>query len=326
LRTSSGRRYVKRTHSIRLPMQQRTMPIKPGETRSRELDPALSGAVADSPDHTCKTVPLLAPVLVCICISVALGGCAKRLQLKLGIPFGLDTIPTEKVARAQESWKDKGMRLVHDNKYKEAVESFKAYVVENPEDSFGFNALAVCYKNLGDPANAMRNYERALELVASPEEKAKILGNIGNLYFSADKPQAALGFYKEAAAECDNNPLYLALIARTFIVLQEYDRARKVLAEAEKLQSRQDKHEREEDRGLAPYLMAQAYAALNEEEKVLDYLRQALKANPAKFVPRLKKDLSDEKSLLYTLKEDPAVSDILSGYSLETLLDFGFDH
>lgn len=217
------------------------------------------------------------------------------------------------------------MRLVHDNKYEEAVKAFKAYVLEDPEDSFGFNALAVCYKNLGDQANAMRNYERALELVVSPEEKAKILGNVGNLYFAADKPQAALGFYKEAATVCEKNSLYRALIARTFIALQEYDRAGKVLAEVEKLQKHQDKHEREEDRGLAPYLMAQSYAALNEEEKVLEYLRKALKTNPGKFVPRLKKDLSDQKSLLYTLKEDPALSGILSGYSLETLLDFGFN-
>lgn len=217
------------------------------------------------------------------------------------------------------------MRLVQDNKYEQAVKAFKAYVLEDPEDSFGFNALAVCYKNLGDQANAMRNFERALELVVSPEEKAKILGNIGNLYFSADKPQAALGFYKEAASVCEKNPLYRALIARTFIALQEYDRAGKVLAEVEKLQKHGDKYEREEDRGLAPYLMAQSYAALNEEEKVLEYLRRALKTNPGKFVPKLKKDLSDQRSLLYTLKEDPALSGILSGYSLETLLDFGFN-
>lgn len=273
--------------------------------------------------HAREEVPgLWRAGLACLCFVLALGGCAKK-QVKQGVPFGLDAIPVEKVVRTDEPWREKGMRLVHENNYQQAIDAFKNYVLENPEDSFGFNALAVCYKNLGDPSEAMSNYERALELVVSPEEKAKILANIGNLYFSADKPQAALGFYKEAA-EFDKNPLYLVLIARTFIVLQELDRAKKVLVEVETLKDRFDTQERGEDRGLASYLVAHSYAALSEEDKVREYLRKALKANPKRFVPRLKRDLSDEKNILYTLKEDPDLTKALDGYSLEALLDYGF--
>ena len=261
-------------------------------------------------------------VLACVCFALVMEGCAKK-QIKQGVPFGLDTIPTEKVVHTGESWREKGMRLVHENDYQQAIEAFKNYVVENPEDSFGFNALAVCYKNLGDHSAAMRNYERALELVVSPEEKAKILANIGNLYFSANKPQVALGFYKEAA-EFDKNPLDLVLIARTFIVLQEFDRAKKVLEEAETLRDRPGNSEKGEDRGLAAYLMAHSYAALGEGDKVVEYLRKALEANPKRFVPRLKRDLSDQKNILYTLKEDPELLKTLDSYSLEALLNYGF--
>ncbi|MEW6140800.1 MAG: tetratricopeptide repeat protein [Thermodesulfobacteriota bacterium] len=270
--------------------------------------------------------PLLGPVIACFSLVLMIGGCGKK-PLRNGVPFGLDVIPMRKVASPppEETWKEKGMRLVEESKYEEAIEAFKRHIVEDPEGSFGFNALAVCYKNLGDQPQAMRNYERALELVTSSEEKAKILSNIGNLYFSANKPQAALGFYKEAHAIFANNPLYPVLIARTFIVLQEYDRARKALEQAEKLRDHLDKYEREEDRGLASYLMAHSYAALNEEEKVREYLKKALKANPKKYVRKLKKDLSDEKNLLYTLKEDTVLSEVLDDYSLHSVLYFGFN-
>ena len=62
-----------------------------------------------------------------------------------------------------------------------------------------------------------------------------MLANIGNLYFSAGKPQVALDNYKEAASEFPKDPLYLILIARTFVMLDDHERARKVLAAAEKI-------------------------------------------------------------------------------------------
>jgi tetratricopeptide (TPR) repeat protein len=169
----------------------------------------------------------------------------------------------------------------------------------------------------------MRNFERALELADSSEQKAKILANIGNLYFSAEKPQVALGFYREAAAEYDKNPLYLVLIARTFLVLNENDRARKALAQAEAMERLLDKDEREEDRGLGSYLMALSYAALNDEEKVLKYVNRVLKINPKKYLPRIKKELSDETSLLYTLQDHPKIAQMMRSFSIEDFLGTG---
>ncbi|MBM3301944.1 MAG: tetratricopeptide repeat protein, partial [Deltaproteobacteria bacterium] len=124
-------------------------------------------------------------------VLVLLVGCGVKAVPK-GVPFGLDRIPTQKRVSPTEGWKDKGVRLAEEKQYNEAVEAFRNYVVEAPTDFFGFNALAVCYKNMGDHSQAMQNFERALELADSSEEKAKIMANIGNLYFSAEKPQAAL--------------------------------------------------------------------------------------------------------------------------------------
>ena len=60
----------------------------------------------------------------------------------------------------------------------------------------------------------------------------------------------ALDNYKEAASEFPKDPLYLILIARNLVVLDEYERARKVLATAEKIHKNLEKYERGEDKGL----------------------------------------------------------------------------
>jgi len=219
-----------------------------------------------------------------------------------------------------------GVRLAKEKKFAEAVEAFQSYVVEQPEDYFGFNALAVCYKNMGDLPDAMKNYDRALELATVSEEKAKILANIGNLYFAADKPQSALDQYKEAFSEFDKNPLYLIFIARTWVALGEYERARKVLRQAEEMEGRLSQYEREEDRGLGSYLMAYSYLALSEEDKVFKYLKEALETNPKRFVQRIKRDLTDEKSLLFTLRDNSELNDALKKHSLAKFLESIFQH
>jgi len=253
-------------------------------------------------------------LLIGVCAVVAAAGCGKKVT-RSGMPFDLDRVFTGIPSPKEESWKDKGVRLAKEKDYSKAIEAFMQHVVEEPESFFGFNAIAVCYKNLGDPSNAMKNFERAFEFTESPEERAKVLANIGNLYFSAGRSQVALDNYKEAASEFPKDPLYLILIARTFVVLDEYERARKVLATAEKIHKNLEKYERGEDKGLGSYLAAQCYLALNDESKVFQFLESALKANPAKYVPRIEKDIADEKNLLYTLKDDPLLKKTMAKYS-----------
>lgn len=246
------------------------------------------------------------------------GGCGKKAVRISGIPFDLDKVFAGIDFRPQENWREKGIRLAKEKDFDQAIDAFRKHVLEEPNDFSGFNALAVCYKNLGDHAQAMKNYERALEFATTPEDRGKVLGNIGNLYFSANKPQVALGYYKEAAAEFPENPLYLIFIARTFVMLNEPERARKVLTEVERMYKDLDKYEADDDRGLGAYHMAYSFLALQDEDKVFKYLEDALKANPAKYIPRLEKDFSDEKSLWYTLKEEPRLKKVMQRYTGRT--------
>ena len=277
-----------------------------------ESDRAIECAPAST--NSSKRSHLIRTMLVGVCMLLAVGGCAKKV-VRSGVPFDLDSVFVGKQEPLKESWKEQGMRQAKEGEFEPAIESFTQQVIEEPESFFGFNAIAICYKNLGDQAKAMQNFERALEFADDKEEKAKVFANMGNLYFAAHSPQVALGYYKEAAAEFDKNPLYLILIARTFVHLNEPERARKVLAAAEDILKNLDKYERDDDKGMGYYLMAQCYLALNDEEKIFQRLEKALKANPLRYVKRIEKDIADQKSLMFTLKDDERLQKMLQRYA-----------
>ena len=75
---------------------------------------------------------------------------------------------------------------------------------------------------------------------------------------------------------------------------------------------------------MGSYLMAYSYIALNDEEKVVKYLKKALKENPKKYVSRIRGDLSDSRSLLFTLKDDPRLTEAIESYSPEAFLKSSF--
>ena len=253
--------------------------------------------------------------LGCLLIVLLSCSCSKKV-VNSGMPFDMDKIAFESVSETNENWKETGVQLARRKDYSSAIEAFSRYVEQTPADSFGYNALAVCYKNTGDQQSAMRNYEKALDLSSRGEERAKVLANIGNMYFSGGKLQAALGFYKDAAAEFEENPFYVILIARTFVSMNDFDRARKALSQAEPNIGKLENYERDEDRGLGYYLLAQSYAALNEEDKLLENLDKALNVNTPRFLYRVRQDSSDETNILYTLTEDPKFLGLMRKYSV----------
>ncbi len=98
-------------------------------------------------------------------------------------------------------------------------------------------------------------------------------------------------------------------------MLNEPERARKVLVSVEDFKKNLDKYERDDEKGLGYYLMAQCYLALNDEEKMFQGLEKALKTNPFRFVKRIEKDIGDEKNLMFTLKDDHRLSKAIKLYA-----------
>lgn len=255
-------------------------------------------------------------VLLLVGALMFVGACTNPTIRYDRMVFDLDKVFDYEVTEEEQSWKDKGRMLARLGDLEGAVEAFTSYVEERPEDYYGFNALAICYKKQGDHRKAMTNFERALEFAQTPDERAKILANIGNLYKTWGKPQVALGYYKEAAKESDGQPYHLILVSRAYMALDQSDRAKKVLEQIEHSDKPIEDPDNVDDPGLASYLMAVTYLALGkaEPDKVIRYLEDAVKADPDRFVLQIERDMNREQSLLYTLKGDPTLTAMLEKY------------
>ncbi len=251
------------------------------------------------------------------CALLLFTGCSKKITRQKMV-FDLDNLFWEQPESSSESLKEKGIRLAREKNFIDAIDALRKYTETEPKDYSAYNAMAISYKNIGDYSQAMKNFEKALSLTNKPEERAKILANIGNLYYLTAKYQAALGFYKEAAGEFDKNPMYMILIARTFVVLGDYDRAKKVVSIVDGKHLGTDDSEKDDDRGLNNYLLAEIYTGLNDEKEVYKNIAAALKANCARFEPKLRQDMRDEKNLFYTLQGDKRIEKMLARYSAPT--------
>jgi tetratricopeptide (TPR) repeat protein len=261
-----------------------------------------------------KGLETLLGVCVLCCVLPLAFGCSKKV-VRNGTVFGLDTLSLEKSAESNENLKEKGIGLAREKNFEKAIEALREHTQKNSSDSTAHNALGISYKSVGDFSPAMNSFEKALNLAKQPEERSKILSNIGNLYYASGKYQAALGFYKEAAAEFEQNPLYLIFIARTFVMLGDYERARKVVSEVEeKFAGSVREHKVKEDVGLDYYLLAEIFTGLNEENKIYENIENALKADPVRFVAKLSKDMRNEENLFYTLQGDKRVQKMLNRF------------
>lgn len=293
--------------------------------------PLRSGRPRRNPDPVkalCRKAPrrytsLVLSFVLLVFWAAMLGGCSKKIS-PTGLPFDLDKIFSPRPDSGEDlTEKERGVRLAKEKLYTEALKAFKAHVIERPEDFSGFNAIAVCYKNLGDPSQAIANYERALEFAVSPADRAKVLANIGHLYFGEERYQVALGYYREAHSEFERNPLYLVFIARTLVRLGEGNRARKVLREAEKVQADMTGYDPPDNKGLGYYLMADSYLTLKDYPKFLDHFERAIRVNPTKYSKWLTETISAEDGPLREIENDPKLKKIVEKYGVRTIRSSG---
>ncbi len=256
-------------------------------------------------------------LLVCVCAVVAVvTGCAEHAPW---LRSGVREAPG-RPAQSEElrrSWKDRGLALVGKRKYRDAIIAFQRYMREHPNDFFGPNAIGICYKNIGNHKEAVRHFDMALELAKKPEHKAKARANLGSLYYSTGNLQTALGYFKEAASDDRANILYPVFIARTFVGLNEHERARKVLAQIERNRRLREETTQRSNAARAYYLAARCYLAMGDTDKVVPSFKKALDLRPLTYLGRLKKDLENENSPLRSLREQSDMRKLLSEYERE---------
>ena len=115
-----------------------------------------------------KLVTLIGRLCFLSCVLILLVGCSKKIVMQKSV-FDLDNLSFEQPESSGENLKGKGIRLAREKSFPEAIECLKKYTETEPKDFSAFNAMAISYKNIGDFAQAMKYFEKALNLTNVPE-------------------------------------------------------------------------------------------------------------------------------------------------------------
>jgi DNA-binding response OmpR family regulator len=105
------------------------------------------------------------------------------------------------LGKAKSSHKE-GLRLYfREGKYAEAISSFDRAIVADPTMAYAWHDRGVCFRELGKDEDALRNFDKAVELSPSEEEllfsHAEMLKRIGILRVQKNAIEAAVKAYNK---------------------------------------------------------------------------------------------------------------------------------
>lgn len=151
------------------------------------------------------------------------------------------------------------------------LEEAKYMVKLNPKDANAWVDLGYAYFEAGDPAEARKNYRRALDLAPRNVWIHYFLGLVD--FETKDYRQAETAFRQVAEAYPDN-PLAFYMLGRTYYELGRYDQA---LAQADVISNRIDRTlaDAYELRGLV-------FEKKGRKTRAIEEYKQALRLDPAR--------------------------------------------
>ncbi|MBR6099366.1 matrixin family metalloprotease [bacterium] len=90
------------------------------------------------------------------------------------------------------------------NMSSQKLKEAKNYVAQAPDLPGGYIDMAIAYDDMGDFKNALASFQKAYNLSKEDSDKYIILYNISAMYLNNNKPEAALGYAKQAQSLDDN--------------------------------------------------------------------------------------------------------------------------
>ena len=125
-----------------------------------------------------------------------------------------------------------GNDMMDDKKYDLAIESFGLALSQDSTFVLALDHTAICYKQLGDLENAVKYYNKSLEVY--PEGDLALM-NIGVIYTSVGEFEISNKYYLRLANLYPNNPEGFFGLAKNYILLGEFEKGLENISIAHKI-------------------------------------------------------------------------------------------
>lgn len=124
-------------------------------------------------------------------------------------------------AQSLEELNDRGVQLIDEERYQEALQIFEKIVTQSPDNSFFRYNRAIANANLKNYFDALIDFQILFETVPSPNYAFQT----GNMYEQLDSMQLALVFYDRAIALDQESFLYFFKRGTVQLKLMNYQAA-----------------------------------------------------------------------------------------------------
>lgn len=164
--------------------------------------------------------------------------------------------------------------------YREAIEAYSQGV---KDIAVLFNKIGIAYHQLGDLDNALRHYQKALEI---DPQYAEAINNIGTVYYARKKYKEAIGYYERALKFAPKSASIYSNLGTAYFARKKYKEALEAYQKALELDP--EVFERRntagvllqersvEERAKFHFYLAKMYARAGDVERALRYMRMAL--------------------------------------------------
>ncbi len=149
-----------------------------------------------------------------------------------------------------------GNDMMRDKKYYFAIESFNIALLADSTFVPVLDNMAVSYKQLGDLENAIKYYNKSLEVY--PEGEIALM-NIGGIYTSVGEFELSNKYYLRLKTIYPNDPEGYFGLAKNYLLLEEYDKGIENISTAYKIYKKTKSN------------------YIQDTEKIIEIVRQAMK-------------------------------------------------
>lgn len=140
-----------------------------------------------------------------------------------------------------------GNELMSENDYNAAIESYKLALMEDSTYVPVLDNIALCYKRLGDFANALKYYQKSLEIY--PEGEAALV-NTGVLYTEMFEFEISNQFYLRIRQLYPDNPEGYFGLAKNYILLGEFEKGLENTSIAHDIYQKTNSHYRKDTEAI----------------------------------------------------------------------------
>ncbi len=123
--------------------------------------------------------------------------------------------PTSPVVEEENAhlWNELGRIYLNTGAFSEAIDAFKKAIELDASDGWSYNNLAALYTRQGHYEDAVPLYQKGLDNLGEPRDKALLWNRLGDAYRKLDEPRQAAAAYRKAM-EIDPNNVSLLTRAR----------------------------------------------------------------------------------------------------------------